>query len=550
MLRTLRVCLLLAACAELATARPAPAQPQPATSPRAAPVQSQSAAPPAPLSTGIVPPYEAAERGPANGVDTCVAAALAKAGIEPARPCSDEVFFRRVHIDMIGTLPDPQDLIRFLADDNPEKRAALIDRLLKRDEFADYWALKWCDALRVKAEFPINLWPNAVQAYQRWVRDAVRRNMPYDRFARELLTASGSNFRVGPANFYRAVQGREPAALADAVALTFMGTRLATWPEKQRADMTAFFSRIAYKPTAEWKEEIVCLDPAPADPLDAVLPDGAKVRIAPDQDPREVFADWLIQETNPWFAQNAVNRVWAHLVGRGIVNEPDDVRPDNPPSNPELLAYLAKELVTAHYDMRRIYRLILNSQTYQQSSIPRSADPRAEALFAFYPVRRIDAEVLIDALDYLSGTEESYTSPIPEPFTFIPESQRTIELADGSISSSFLEMFGRPSRDTGLFSERNNQMTDAQRLYLLNSSQIQNRIEKSGRFNRMIRTNAGNPGRLIGAVYANILTRFPTPSETAAAEAYFQSAGGRANLAAVADLAWALINSKEFLYRH
>jgi hypothetical protein len=184
---------------------------------------------------------------PMSPLDERVDAALKARGIPAANPCSDEVFLRRAYIDVIGTLPDPEIVRSFLADRSPGKRAALIDALLQREEFSDYWSLKWGDLLRIKAEFPINLWPNAVQAYHRWVRDAIHENMPYDQFARALLTSSGSNFRDPPANFYRAIQGREPSAIAETVALTFMGSRIATWPQDRRAGMEALFSRVAYK---------------------------------------------------------------------------------------------------------------------------------------------------------------------------------------------------------------------------------------------------------------------------------------------------------------
>jgi hypothetical protein len=486
---------------------------------------------------------------PANGVDTRVLAALQQRGIEPAHPCSDEVFIRRVYLDAIGTLPEPSDVHQFLQDGRPGKRATVIEALLEREEFADYWALKWGDLLRVKAEFPINLWPNAVQCYHRWLRDAVKDNMPYDQFVRELLTSSGSNFRVPPVNFYRAVQSREPAGLAEAVALTFMGVRFASWPEDRREGMAAFFSRVAYKPTDEWKEEIVLSDPAATDTFEATFPDGTTAVIGPDDDPRVTFADWLITADNPWFARNIVNRVWAWLLGRGIIHEPDDIRPDNPPVNPELLSYLEEELVGAEWDLRHIYRLILNSRTYQQSPIARSDDPQAEAMFACYPVRRLDAEVLIDALDWVGGTGQSYSSPIPEPFTFTPEEQRTIALADGSITSTFLQMFGRPPRDTGLESERSNNTTDAQRLYLLNSTDVYNRIAKSIRLRRIAIEAGGDRAELIRGVYMTLLSRDPMASEQAAAEAYWDSSGLSPENAAI-DLAWALINTMEFLHRH
>src|ERR1019366_7332779 len=342
-------------------------------------------------------------------IDARVFDRLKRLDIQPANLSSDAVFLRRAYLDVIGTLHTAQEAAQFLADRDPAKRAALIDRLLDRPEFADYWAMKWCDLLRVKAEFPINLWPNAAQAYHHWIRAAIRENQPYDRFVRELLTASGSNFRDAPVNFYRAMQSKEPTTIAQTVALTFMGTRAENWPPERLAAMAGFFSQIGYKETTEWKEEIVYFKPRPvgrADPKGtppanfppAAFPDGTPARLAPGRDPREVFADWLIAPKNPWFARNAVNRVWSWLLGRGIIHEPDDIRPDNPPSNPELLAFLEQEFVAARYDLKSIYRLILNSQTYQLSSIPRTERAEAAANFAYYPLRRLDAEVLAHAI--------------------------------------------------------------------------------------------------------------------------------------------------------
>ncbi len=486
-----------------------------------------------------------------NRVDTLVMANLRKQGIQPAVLCTDQVFVRRVYLDVTGTLPEPEEIRKFFENQSPSirKRTGLIHTLLRADEFADYWSLKWGDLLRIKAEFPINLWPNAVQAYHRWVHDAIRENMPYDQFTRELLTSSGSNFRVPQVNFYRAIQGQEPAAIANAVALTFMGVRLDNWPEAQRSNMEAFFSRVAYKGTAEWKEEIVYLDPAATDPLNAVFPDGTTVQIQSGEDPRKVFADWLISPDNPWFARNIVNRVWSWLMGRGIIHEPDDIRPDNPAVHPKVLAYLEAELVKSKYDLRHIFRLILGSATYQQSSIPAANHTDAETWFACYPVRRLEAEVLIDALCWISQTQETYSSPIPEPFTFIPGNNRTITLADGSITSQFLEMFGRPARDTGLESERNNQPTDSQRLHMLNSSHIQTKIDRSSRINAIVRNAKGKRPKLIGDVYLTILSRYPSQEELAVAEQYLQTKGLGLRQA-TSDLVWALINTTEFLYRH
>jgi hypothetical protein len=510
-------------------------------------------------------PFESPEApAPGNRVDEVVFASLKQQGIAPARLASDAVFVRRAFLDVIGTLPSADEAQAFIEDRDAGKRAELIERLLARDEFADYWAMKWCDALRVKSEFPINLWPNAVQAYHRWIRTAIRDNVPYDRFARELLTASGSNFRDAPVNFYRAVQSREPSAIASAVALTFMSERTDGWPKERLDGMAAFFSQIGYKPTGEWKEEIVFFDPdtgqpaappasagasaRPAGPRQAVLPDGTIARLEPGTDPRGVFASWLTSPSNPYFARAAVNRTWYWLVGRGIIHEPDDIRPDNPPSHPELLAVLERELVTSRFDMKQVLRLILNSSTYQLSSIPASTPAAPESSFAYALMRPLDAEVLVDALNQITGMSEQYSSAIPEPYTFIPPDQRSIALADGSIRSAFLETFGRPPRDTGLASERAAQPTAAQRLYLLNSGDVQRKLQQGPKLQAILQRQGGSRD-MVNSLYLTILSRYPTDDEMEAITAYSQ-AGGVNRRGTAQDLAWALINSAEFGFRH
>jgi len=496
-----------------------------------------------------------AELTPENEIDKLVLDRLQQLGIQPAKVCSDEVFVRRVYLDVIGTLPTSKETREFLSDEDPDKRRALIDRLLEREAFADYWAMKWGDLLRVKAEFPINLWPNAVQTYHRWIRTSIKKNVPYDRFVREMLTASGSNFRVPPVNFYRALQDKQPAGIARTVSLTFMGTRAEKWPQDRLSGMAAFFTHISYKPTGEWKEEVVQFDPEKkasqsegSAPAAAVFPDGTPARLSPNQDPRQVFADWLIAPENPWFTRNIANRTWSWLLGRGIIHEPDDIRPDNPPSNPELLAFLEKELIAAKYDVKHLYRLILNSKTYQLACVPRTEKPEGPANFAYYPLRRLEAEVLIDAINQITGATEKYSSPIPEPFTFIPENQRSIALADGSITSSFLDMFGRSSRDTGLESERNNRPSAAQWLHLLNSSHIQRKIEQGPKLRPLLQYRKDSD-ESVTEIYLTILSRRPTEEELKAARAYGPS-GGKGGRQAKVDLVWALINSAEFLYRH
>ncbi len=488
---------------------------------------------------------------PGNEIDELVFGRLQRLAIQPALICSDAVFVRRAYLDVIGTLPTRKEARRFIEDRNKGKRSELIGYLLEQEEFADYWAMKWGDLLRVKAEFPINLWPNGAQAYHRWIRTSIKENRPYDWFVREMLTASGSNFRVPQVNFYRAAQSTDPAAIARAVALTFMGERTDNWPEEKLAGMSVFFSQISYKPTREWKEEIVGrnLSRAPGnEEKTAIFPDGTSVRLSPVKDPRAVFADWLVNPANHRFNRNIVNRIWSWLLGRGIIDEPDDIRPDNPPSNSELLVWLEEELVRVGYDLKHIYRLILNSKTYQLSSIARTNHPRAEANFARYPIRRLDAEVLIDALNQITGSTEGYVSDIPEPFTYMPQDQRSIALADGSITSPFLELFGRPSRDTGLESERNNRFTAAQRLHLLNSSHIQRKLEQCKDFQYLTRSRKGRQVEGVNALYLTILSRFPTPEEAGTALEYAKAKG--ISRKGITDLAWALVNTAEFLHRH
>jgi hypothetical protein len=399
--------------------------------------------------------------------------------------------------------------------------------------------------------------------------------------------------------------------------------------------MAGFFSQIGYKPTSEWKEEHVFWDPLgvsaaagstapgraavaeigkppaaappammkagkaapPPPPPAAIFPDGTRADLPPNRDPREVFADWLVTPGNPWFTRCIANRVWAWLLGRGIIHEPDDIRPDNPPANPELLAHLEQELITARYDMKRLFRLILTSHTYQLSSMPRHNTREAEAAFASYPLRRLDAEVLIDAINRITGTSDLYTSAIPEPFTYIPESQPAIAIADGSITSPFLALFGRSARATGLFNERDNKPVPAQWLHLLNSSHIQRKLEQGPKLKAILEARR-KPSETIEELYLTILSRFPSAQEVKNAEAMGQLQPARTPPAAAPgkngrqaasaatpgktgkqpapvattsgkagkqpppppavvkrredwiDLAWSLINSTEFLYRH
>jgi hypothetical protein len=411
--------------------------------------------------------------------------------------------------------------------------------------------MKWSDLLRVKAEFPVNLWPNAAQAYHHWIVTSLRATIcPTISSPARCSRQQRQQFRVGPVNFYRAVQSKEPATLARTVALTFMGERAEKWPDAASTRWPLSSRKLTYKATGEWKEEIVFFDPNKPQPAgDAPspkFPDGTPATLSPDRDGREIFANWLVAPQNPWFARVMANRVWSWLLGRGIVHEPDDFRTDNPPTNPALLDHLAAEFVAAHFDVKQLMRLILNSQTYQLSSLARSTQPEAEA-FAFYAPRRLDAEVLIDALNQITGTTKNIPAPFPSPS---PSSPKTNAPSPSPMAASrvrFSKISADPSRDTGLESERNNRITASQRLTLLNSTLVQRKLEQGPKIQALLRTRNA-PRETIDALYLTILSRPPTADELRIVQQ--RALAGPDGRTAAIDLAWALINSAEFLYRH
>lgn len=507
-------------------------------------------------------PQQVANAG--DAIDELCLARQRKAGVAPAELCSDSVFIRRVYLDTIGLLPTPDEVRAFLEDDAPRKRSNLIDELLERPEFVDYWALKWGDLLRIKAEYPVRIWPKGVQTYYRWVRDSIARNMPYDQFVRELLVSSGSAFRDGAANYYRAVPIKDPQTFGDTTALLFMGMRVGCarchdhpterWTLEDELGLAAFFAQVRFKGTSEWKEEIVHIDPdgmlrhpKTKQIVKPKLPGGEPIELKLGDDPRAVFADWLTAPQNPWFAKNAVNRIWHWLFGRGIVHEPDDMRPSNPPSNPELLELLARELVEHDYDTRHIYRLILNSETYQRSAETRDGAAADPDLFAHYPVKRLGAEQLMDALSQVTETWETLSSNIPEPFTKLPTGYRATQLADGSISLPFLELFGRPPRDTPYESQRTCETSMRQALHLLNAADIERKVSTDNRIARLIREGKSD-AEIIDGIYLAALARLPFDDERQKLLAHARRS--KARVQNLQDILWAVLNSKEFLFNH
>ncbi len=502
----------------------------------------------------------------ANGrIDELVFAKLQKLGIPPSDVCSDEVFLRRVYLDTIGLLPTHDEARAFLADPDAQKRARLIERLLARDEFADCWALKWGDLLRIKSEYPVRVWPRGVQTYYRWLRESLATNKPYDQFVREMLTATGSDFRVGPANYFRAVPNRDAASYAETTAQLFMGARLAcarchahpteNWTLDDVLGMAAFFSKVAIKSTQEWKEEVVYLNPHGAvyhprtkQPVRPKVLGGEAIDIGAEEDARTKLADWRVAPDNPWFARAIANRVWFWLLGRGIVHEPDDLRPTNPPSNPELLDYLAQELIAQKYDVKHLFRLILNSKVYQLSSKPNDLNCWDVVHFSHYPLRRLAAEPLLDAICHVTGAWDEFASWIPVPATVLPRGTRAAQVFDGDIRNPLLDLFGRAPRDTGYECERNLESSVRQSLHLVNSDHFEGKIAGSATLQRLLADNKPDDA-IIGELYLATLSRVPQPEEKQRAAEYV-SAKKEARAQALQDLLWALMNTKEFLLNH
>ncbi len=494
-------------------------------------------------------PYEAGELdfNTGNPIDKIISEHFKRVGTTPAGRCSDVVFIRRITLDIAGRIPTTEEVKAFVADKSIDKRAKLVDRLLESDDFVNYWTMRLADILRIKSEFPINLWPNAAQAYTRFVRKSLEDKIGWDEMARRMLTSSGSNFRVGEVNFMRAMQARNADSIANCVALTFMGMRYDKFPETKKRALTSFFERVGYKSTKEWKEEIVFDNPALRAPFVADLPDGTKVCLSADEVPRRAFAKWLTKKGNPYFAKAFANRIWSWIFGTPIVSPADDMFSSNPQTSPKLLTALATAFEESNFDIRSLCRMIATSATYSQSFIPRDTDAnRAKKNFAVYPVRRLDAEIIIDSICKITGTTEIYWSATPEPYTTLPDYEYSMRLHDGSVSSPFLELFGKAARDTGTSTERVSEASPSQKLHMLNSSHIMNKISntpKGRSFFMMQRMECLN------ALYYEILSRPPTRDEAKIAAKYLPQ-GKRDDWSAKIDIMWATLNSEEFINKH
>jgi len=494
----------------------------------------------------------------ANFIDGLVLTKLSELNIEPSPLSSDTEFIRRAYLDAAGILPSPDDVRAALADTRADKRARLVDALLERAEFVDYWAYKWADLLLVSTR---TLPSNAMWSYYNWIRSSVADNKPWDRMARDLLTASGNTLANGAANYY--VLHKNPIDVTENVAMTFMGFSmtcarchnhpLEKWTQKDYYQMANLFSRVAVKNGPDRGDLIVypartgeINHPRLNVPLAPRPLDGPALAVDATRDRRHFFADWLVAPENPFFARAIVNRVWKNFMGRGLVEAVDDIRDANPPSNPALLDALTRDFVAHRFDVKHLVRTIMNSTTYQLSSKPTATNAADLKYHSHYIPRRLPAEVILDAISQVTG--------VPENFPGYP-GRRALQLPDSAVDSYFLNAFGRPPRVTAADSERQQEPSITQALHVINGDTINKKLASPrGLIQRLV--DAGSDNRTaVEQIYLAALNRYPGEEELRALSqamdgAATQAGGDLSRRRAIEDLAWAVLTGREFLFNH
>lgn len=487
-----------------------------------------------------------------NFIDSHAWDKLVLLGIPPSELATDAMFLRRVFLDTIGTLPTIDEARAFLDDATPDKRARLIDALLERPEYADFWALWWADILRVDQGVAQ---PQGAVAMTRWLRKQIAINRPYDEFVRDILTARGDATAIGPASFYRVV--KEPDELSRSVSQLFLGVRIECaqchhhpserWGQADYYAFAGFFTGLKQKQLPTGATSII---PVPG--TDATHPlTGQTVATAAlgeppadfsgSRDRRIVLADWMTSDSNPYFAKVIVNRIWAHYFGRGLVEPIDDLRATNPASNEPLMAALEEHLRDVDYDLKELTRTLLNSRLYQLSSDANAANTDDLQNFSHALIKPLRAEVLLDAINQAAGTTEKFEG--------WPDGYRAIQVWDNRMPSYFFRIFGRPLRASVCQCERGDEPSIAQALHLMNSPEVTQKIQsRSGRA-RLIANSGLSHREMVESLYLATLSRFPTGGEQQVFEAAFQNASDDPQ-SAVEDIIWTLLNMKEFLYSH
>ncbi len=488
-----------------------------------------------------------------NGfVDNLVFAKLKQLQILPSDVCTDEEFLRRAYLDTTGRLPTVAETQAYLANTAPTKRDQLVDQLVESDDFASFWTLKWADVLRSNSK---KLNATGVHKFRLWIYESIRDDKPFDQFARELLTAKGSAYENPAANYWRA--SRDPQDATETTAQLFLGIRIQCakchnhpferWTQDNYYGIGAAFVRVGRKPTADANEEVIFVNatgevtqPRTGKTMKTHLLLKGDVDVPDGQDRREVFAAWLTAPDNPFFAKATINRIWGHLLGRGIVEPVDDFRDSNPASNAPLLEKLAQEFVANKFSMKWAVKTIMKSRTYQLSSRKNQFNSDDEIYASHGTTRLLSAEQLLDAICAVTN--------VPETFPGLPVGTRATELPDPPTDHYFLKIFGQPQREMACQCERSSESNLSQALQMINGPVVHNKLrDNNGRIATLIAAMKSNED-IITELYMSALSRKPVEGEMTAAVKHISAAADRR--LALEDVGWAILNSKEFLFQH
>ncbi len=501
-----------------------------------------------------------------NFVDDLVFAKLKTIGIPPSEIADDGTFIRRVTLDIVGRLPTAPEMKDFMASKDAKKRTTLVDRLLDSPDYAEFFANKWSSLLRNQRTQPV--YARGTYLFWQWIRDSIADNKPYDRFVREVVAAAGDIDHSPAVAWYRQV--KEQKQQMEDVAQLFLGTRMQCaqchhhpfekWSQQDYYGFAAFFANVARKPGAFTGEEMIYNKRGTAQTVNIrtkqpVMPTslgGSALKLKPEQDPRHSLAEWMSAKDNPFFAHTLVNRYWKHFFNRGLVEPEDDMRETNPPVNPELLSALATDFMKSGYDMKKLIRTITTSTTYQLSAVPNAHNAKDRQNFSRYYPKRLNAEVLYDAVNTLLDVESNFAGQAP--------GTRAVALPDNSYNQStyFLSVFGRPDSSSACECERTQEASLAQSLHLLNAADIQTQLARGNGRADMLTKDTRPDDDKITDLYHIALSRDPNANEVKFARSHLEKKtnGKTGDVAfkgkkeAFEDILWALLNTKEFLFNH
>lgn len=501
-----------------------------------------------------------------NFVDDLVFAKLKTIGIPPSEIADEGTFIRRVTLDIAGRLPTAAEMKDFMASKDAKKRTALVDRLLDSPDYAEFFANKWSSLLRNQRTQPV--YARGTYLFWQWIRDSIADNKPYDRFVREVVAAAGDIDHSPAVAWYRQV--KEQKQQMEDVAQLFLGTRMQCaqchhhpfekWSQQDYYGFAAFFANVARKPGTFTGEEMIYNKRGTAQTVNIrtkqpVMPTslgGSALKLRPEQDPRHSLAEWMSAKDNPFFAHTLVNRYWKHFFNRGLVEPEDDMRETNPPVNPELLSALATDFMKSGYDMKKLIRTITTSTTYQLSAVPNAHNAKDRQNFSRYYPKRLNAEVLYDAVNTLLDVESNFAGQAP--------GTRAVALPDNSYNQStyFLSVFGRPDSSSACECERTQEASLAQSLHLLNAADIQTQLARGNGRADMLTKDTRPDDDKITDLYHIALSRDPNANEVKFARGHLDKkttgktgdAAFKGKKEAFEDVLWALLNTKEFLFNH